>query len=145
MKDYTKVSGGWGSVWVAPENLWVHFCEGSLLLGWRVGKCGMNCVLPFCCFCRGLVVWGKTHSDLLPGSCDVQEQGGWSESNSVWMDVVTAAEKLGDWRVTWMCCSISAGRFERDWFSNAVTAVSKACFAGRFSEPKRRDRASTSA
>ena len=96
LKDYTKVSGGWGSVWVAPGNLWVDFCEGSLLLGWRVGKCGMDCVLPFCCFCRGLVGWGETHSDSLPDSCDVREQGGWSESNSVRMDVVTAAEKLGD-------------------------------------------------
>ena len=44
-----------------------------------------------------------------------------------------------------MCCSISAGRCERDWLSNAVTAVSKACFAGRFSGPMQRDRAATSA
>jgi hypothetical protein len=99
----------------------------------------MNCVLPFCCFCRGLVEWGNTHSDLLPGSCDEWEQGGWSESNLVWMDVVTAAEKLGDWRVAWMCCSISAGRCERNWFSDAVTAVSIAWFAGGFSGPNWRE------
>jgi hypothetical protein len=68
LKDYKKVSGGWGSVWVAPGILWVDFCEGNLLLGWRVGKCGMDCVLPFCCFCRGLVEWGETHSDSLPDS-----------------------------------------------------------------------------
>ena len=55
LKDYTKVSGGWESVWITPGNLWVNFCESSILLGCRVGKCRMNGVLPFCCFCRGLV------------------------------------------------------------------------------------------
>ena len=85
----------------------------------------------------------ETHSDLLPGSCDVQEQGGWSESNSVQIDVVTTAEKLGDWRVAWMCCSISAGRCDRDWFSNVATAVSKAWFAGGFTGPNQRERVAT--
>ena len=89
--------------------------------------------------------WGETHSDSLPDSWGVREQGGWRESNSVRMDVVTAAEKLGDWRVAWMCCSISAGRLESDWFSDAVTAVSKAWFVGGFSGPNRRERAATSA
>ena len=37
-----------------------------------------------------------THSDLLPDSWAVQELGGWNERSSVQMDVVTAAEKLGD-------------------------------------------------
>ena len=68
LEDYMEVGGGWGSVWITPGNRWVNFCEGSLLLGWRVGKCGMDCVLPFCCFCRGLVEWGETHSDSLPDS-----------------------------------------------------------------------------
>ena len=39
---------------------------------------------------------GETQSDLLPNSWAVQELGGWNESSSVQMDVVTAAEKLGD-------------------------------------------------
>ena len=60
------------------------------------------------------------------------------------MDVVTAAEKLRDWRVAWMCCSINAGRCDRDWFSDVVTAVSKAWFAGGFSGPNCRERAATS-
>ena len=85
------------------------------------------------------------HSDSLPDSWAVQELGGWNESSSVRMDVVTAAEKLGDWRVAWMCCSISAGRWERDWFSVSVTAVSSAWFAGGLSGPRRRERAATSA
>ena len=55
LKDYAEVSGGWDSVWVAPGNLGVNFCESSLLLGCRVGKCRINGGLPFCCYCRGPV------------------------------------------------------------------------------------------
>ena len=76
LKDYMKVGGGWRNVGVTPGNLWVEICERSLLLGYRVGRCRMNCGLPFCCFCRDLVEWRETHSDSLPGSCDVQEQCG---------------------------------------------------------------------
>ena len=68
LEDYTEVGGGWGSVWITPGNLRVNFCESSILLSWRVVKCGMNRMLPFCCFCRGLVEWGEAHSDLLPDS-----------------------------------------------------------------------------
>jgi hypothetical protein len=55
LKDYTEVGDGWGSVWITPENLWVNFCESSILLSWGVEKCRMNGVLLYCCFCRGLV------------------------------------------------------------------------------------------
>ena len=61
------------------------------------------------------------------------------------MVVVTAAEKLGDWRVTWMCCSNSAGSFERDWFSKAVTAERIASFGDGLLGPSLGVRAATSA
>ena len=58
------------------------------------------------------------------------------------MEVVTPVEKLGDCRLAWMCCSISAGRWEMDWFSVSVTAVGSAWFAGgRLSIPTCRVRA----
>ena len=86
-----------------------------------------------------------THPDLPPQSWAVQELGGWIESCSVPLDVMTAAEKLGDGRVAWVCCSIYAGRWKRDWFSVSVTAVSSAWFAGGLSGPSRRERAGASA
>ena len=36
-----------------------------------------------------------------------------------------------------MCCSINAGRWERDWFSISVTAVRSALFADGLSGPRR--------
>ena len=44
-----------------------------------------------------------------------------------------------------MCYSFNAGRWERDWFSVSVTAVSSAWFVGGLSGPRRRERAETSA
>ena len=61
------------------------------------------------------------------------------------MVVVTVAEKLGDWRVAWMCSSISAGICERDWFSKAVTAARIASFGDGLLVPNLRVRAATSA
>ena len=61
------------------------------------------------------------------------------------MVVVTAAEKLGDWRVAWMCCSISADSCERDWFSESVTAERIASFGDGLLGPSLRVRAATSA
>ena len=61
------------------------------------------------------------------------------------MVVVTAAEKLGDSMVAWMCCSISAGSLERDWFSKSVTAERITSFCDGLLEPSLRVRAATSA
>ena len=47
--------------------------------------------------------------------------------------------------MAWMCCSISAGKWERDWFSVSVIAVSSAWFAGGLSGTRCRERAATSA
>ena len=44
-----------------------------------------------------------------------------------------------------MCCSVNAGRWERDWFSVSVTAESSAWFAGGLSGSRLRERAATSA
>ena len=74
----------------------------------------------------GALGGGGAHSDLLPDSWAVQEQGGWSESSSVQSDVATMSERLEDWRVPWVCCSMSAGKCERNWFSVTVTAMTHA-------------------
>ena len=42
-----------------------------------------------------------------------------------------------------MCCSINAGRWERDWFSISVIAVRSALFVDGLSGPRRRERAAT--
>ena len=76
-----------------------------------------------------------THSDSLPDSWAVQELDGWSESRSLQMDVVTAAEKVRYWRVACMCSSFSTGKWEGDWFSVSEIAISGVWFAGGLSGP----------
>lgn len=52
----------------------------------------------------------ETHSDLLPDSWAEKVLCGWSKSSSVPIDVVTVAEKMGDWRAAWMRCSLRTCR-----------------------------------
>ena len=133
-------NGRWRE-WVASGSVWIKFCNIYFLLG--CGGCDDGRLLRWHSGGRRVLV-GRTHSDMLPNSWALQELGGWNERSSVWIDVVTAAEKLGDWRVAWMCCSISAGKWERDWFNVSVTEVSSTWFKGGLSGLIGRERAASS-